>query len=270
MDTMLQCSTGNNFERAEDRRLAESNSRVHNATEKSRSELPALFSSMPRQPITDVAEYLATRKPCAMPERENELFITLPTTERENVAELLVAFGRVNDRRKLWSVTRACADVLNQERFRLRAWNEVSFRRLFDTYTRQRDWVCLVNRSKCSAVWRKNSVGLPDAFLKFCATRFAQFKRDDGKRQAVLAIKRQWRTGRNPNGDEEIIPGYEDGWKNRVREMIPQGWHYSNITRLIKKLGLFTEATRALLHEATLLPVRSCRTCSGRGRSCAS
>lgn len=249
METTLQCSTGNNLERAEDRRLAESNSRVHNATEKSRSELPALFSSPIRQPVSDVAQYLAQRKPCALPERENELFITLPTTERANVTELLAAFRRVTERLKLWSVTRACEDVLRQPRFWQHGWNAKTFRALYDAYTKQKDWVCLVNRSKCPVAWRKTSVGLPPAFLKFCATRFSQFRRDDAKRQAVLAIKRQWRTGRNPDGQEEVIPGYEAGWNSRVRELIPKGWHYSNITRQIKKTGRFTKSVRALAHE---------------------
>lgn len=243
------CSTGNFLEQAEDRRLAESNSRVHNATEKSRSELPALISLPLQQPIRDVAEYLASRKPVAHYDNETRLWIVVPDTERKNITALLAAFARVNDRRKLWSVSRACAHVLALDRFYKRGWNAKTFRSLYDDYTRTKDWVCLVNRSKCPAVWRKTSVGLPTAFLNFCAQRFGEFKREDGKRQALLSIKRQWRTGRAPSGDEQIIPGYEATWQQRNREVFPVGWHYSNVTRQIKKSGLFTPGIRALLHD---------------------
>lgn len=210
----------------------------------------ATGASQPLQPVRDVAEYLATRKPQPHFSAEQGLWITVPEEERANVTSLLAAFHRVLSRTNEMSVTRACKEVRSQTAFKDRHWNEKTFRALFDTWNAKQDWVCLVNRSKCNALWKKTNVGLRPEFLKFCAQRFGQFIRKDAKRQALLSIKRQWRTGRNTDGKEEVIPGYESGWSARVREVYPPGWHYSNILRQIKKGGLFTSAHRAMLHES--------------------
>jgi hypothetical protein len=252
METILTevgCSTGNNFPAP----VLTENAGVIARADTGIVLAPALdFAGghhAAQQPIKDVAAYLASRKPVAHYDAEPRLWIVVPETERGNIKELLAAFTRVKDRCKLWSVTRACEDVLALDRFAKRHWNAKTFRALFDEYNRTKDWVCLVNRSKCPVAWRKTSAGLPAAFLQFCAQRFGQFKREDGKRQALMSIKRQWRTGRNVAGDEEVIPGYEADWKQRNREVFPVGWHYSNITRQIKKSGLFTPGIRALLHD---------------------
>lgn len=201
------------------------------------------------QPVLDVVGYLAERKPQPDPDREHALFIALPSEQREEVTALRSACLRVLSRLTDMSVTRAVAEVIAQPNFAKRHWKTKTFRALFDEYHRTQDWVCLVNRSKCNALWRSNSVGLPLAFLHFCARRFGEFRREDGKRQAVMSIKRQWKTGRNDQGEEEVIPGYEAIWTKRNRELIPGGWHYSNILRQIKRNGTFTKAVRAFLHE---------------------
>lgn len=222
---------------------------------------PALISSQPLQPIRDVREYLATRKPHRhhdASDGERELWITIPTKERDRVTDLLVAIGRVNDRVAAgMSVTRACAEVLAMDRFRDCHWNLNTFRALYDIYTARQDWVCLVNRSKCKAGWKSAKVGLADAFLDFVAGHYlARYAREDAKRQAILALHRHWRTGRDPWGNELVIAGYEvqlDGthWKNRNRELLPVGWTYGNIMRQIKARAKFQRAEQALLHDST-------------------
>jgi hypothetical protein len=244
MDTTLQCSTGNfsaPLTQATVRALATNAGGLNPAS--------ALISLTPPQPIRDVAGYLAQRQPVAHYDQETPLWIVTPETERDNIKELLAAFARVKDRCKFGSVTRACAEVLALDRFVKRGWKAKTFRALFDEYQRSKDWVCLVNRSKCPVAWRSCRTGLAPEFLAFCAQRFGQFKREDGKRQALMSIKRQWRTGRNVAGEEEVIPGYEAGWAQRNREVLPVGWHYSNILRQLKKSGAFTKGIRALLHD---------------------
>src|SRR5688572_17677888 len=214
-----------------------------------RSLAPSFLEPVAVQPVNDVQEYLCKRAPQPDPEKELALFLTVPMKERDEVNLLLCAFNRVKSRALTMSVSRACADVLAQERFAERGWAPGTFRRLYDKFVAERDWVVLVNRSKCQVAWRATSVGLPERFLEFCAQRFGEFKREDGKRQALLSIKRQWRTGRNDDCKDEVIPGYEEGWSSRVRELFPTGWSYSNILRQIKGSGKFTKGVRALLHE---------------------
>lgn len=205
------------------------------------------------QPVTDVAATLKSRKPLSQPIAEDvALFITLPTRVRSEVWALVRACELV---RKLTTgkdairVQPACARAV--QTFKDRHWNLKTFRALFDKWNRAGDWVVLVNRAKAGKLWIKCDNGLNEKFLEFVAQRFGEFKREDGKRQALMSIKRQWATGRNDRGEAESIPGYERDWQARDRANHPTGWSYSNILRQIKARAKFTAATRALLHQGT-------------------
>ena len=242
------CSTGNfsaSLTPATVRTLA-TNSKGSNPTS-------TLISLQMVQPVRDVADYLANRKPVPHYAAEQDLFITIPASERSNVTKLLLAFKRVTERvAEGLSVTRACAEVLAQDQFRKCCWNAKSFREDFDNWRRTNDWVCLVNRSKCNAAWKNTTVGLSDAFLDFVASHYlARYARADAKRQAITALHRHWRTGRDQYGEEVIIAGYEKGWKDRVREIIPPGWTYWNILRQINARAKFERSVQAMLHDST-------------------
>ena len=201
------------------------------------------------QPVSDVQAYLSSRKPQPDIAGEECLLITLPEKLQADVRALCrackYALGLVKDG---CSVAAAC-----QSAFKLckrLAGSVKTFRAKFDLWWKAKDWVVLVNFAKAPACWRTlQSATMPEEFLKFVEQRFGAFKRSDGKRQALMSIKRQWVTGRNDRGDEQIIPGYEDGWNKRDRENSPTGWSYSNIMRQIAARARFTKGVRALLHE---------------------
>lgn len=200
------------------------------------------------QPVKDVPAYLATRTPQPEIQGEECLLITLPARLQTEVKSLVRACLFVRDLvKQKWSVQSACKNALSV--FDRWGWKLATFRQKYDLWALKRDWIVLVNLAKAPAAWKKTSGGLPEAFLQLCEVRFGQFAREDGKRQALLALQRQWKTGRNQQGDDEVIAGYEADWKNRDRENFPVGWSYTNITRQIKKRARFTKATRALLHE---------------------
>jgi hypothetical protein len=207
------------------------------------------------QPCADVPKYLAVRTPQPNLDldspnyvAEKGLHITLPAKVQREVDALIRACifvaGLVKDK---FSVQAACKSALGV--FKTWNWKLATFRQKFDLWFEKQDWVVLVNRAKAPACWRDRNDGLPPEFLALCEIRFGQFKRNDGKRQALLSLQRQWRTGRNEQGMDEVIAGYEAGWSKRNREILPTGWSYTNITRQIKARGRFTPAVRALLHE---------------------
>ncbi len=205
------------------------------------------------QPVADVAVALKNRKPLSQPIAEDvALFITLPLKVRSEVWALVRACELVRTLttgKQAIKVQPACERAIRV--FKDRHWNLKTFRALYDNWNASGDWVVLVNRTKAGKLWQKRDDGLNESFLDFVARRFGEFKRDDGKRQALMSIKRQWQTGRNDRGEAEMIPGYELLWNARERAIIPDGWSYSNILRQIKARSKFTEATRALLHLGT-------------------
>jgi hypothetical protein len=209
------------------------------------------LDAQPVQPVADVPAYLRTRTAQPSFVGEEPLLITLPAKVQAEVKALVRAceFVRSLVVKKL-SVQAACGAALRI--FSKWSWKLKTFRAKFDLWFTSKDWVALVNRAKAGPLWQAGQPqGLPEAFLVLCEQRFGQFKRADGKRQALFSIKRQWQTGRNENGDEEIVAGYEKIWAKRDRENFPTGWSYSNILTQIKKRARFTAATRALLHDST-------------------
>lgn len=205
------------------------------------------------QPVRDVQAYLKTRSAREDVETEKHLLITLPAKLQTEVKALVRACQCVRDLvKEKFSVQAACKQTLAI--FAKWNWKLGTFRQKFDLWMIKRDWIVLVNMAKAPAAWRAESASLPEAFLQLCEIRFGQFGRDDGKRQALLSLHRQWRTGRNDHGQEEVIAGYDvqaDGtlWRNRNREILPTGWSYTNITRQLKKRARFTKATRAMIQE---------------------
>jgi hypothetical protein len=200
--------------------------------------------------VCDVPAYLATRQPQQSYVGEECLLITLPTKVQTEVKALVRAcnFAWARTLAKI-SVQSACAEACRV--FTAWNWKLKTFRAKFDLWLAAKDWIVLVNRAKAPASWRNGQTGLPDTFLNFVASRFGQFKREDGKRQALFSIKRQWQTGRNEHGDEEIIPGYAAEWSKRDRHNYPTGWSYSNIIAQIKQRAKFTAPVRALIHDST-------------------
>lgn len=209
----------------------------------------------PVQPVSNVPAYLAQRKPVAHFSAEKSLFITLRDDLRSELRTLLGtepgrgAFGMVqsliNDG---LSTDSACRKALSV--FSVISCSKSRFRARFDLWRKSQDWLVLVNRAKAGAAWQDRKDGLPDAFIKeVCAPYFAKFGRRDAKRQAILAIKRWWRTGKDLDGTERAMPGYEGVWATRPPELYPTGWHYSNILRQVKANSAFTAPVRALLHE---------------------
>lgn len=206
------------------------------------------------QPVANVPIYLAERQPVPNWEMENGLMITLPAAVQVETKKLCrmvkYTLGLVEEN---FSVEHACRETLAV--FNLPSALK-TYRALYDKWASKQDWTILVNRSKAPASWKSGDIGLPREFLEFVAARFCQFRRDDAKKQALLSIKRQWKTGRNDHGIAEPIPGYVGSglcpdWEERDTENFPVGWDYSNILRQIKKFNLFSRALRALAHEGT-------------------
>lgn len=215
------------------------------------SALTIATGGSPVQPIADVPAYLATRMPQPEIEGEEPLLITLPAVVQSEVKALVRACkftaGLVKEDK--WSVQRACVEALRV--YRKWLWNLKTFRAKFDLWVVKRDWLVLVNRAKAPACWRAEGAGLPDAFLAFVSMRYGQFKRStDGKRQAIFSVLRQWKTGKNQEGDAQPIPGYEAEWPNRQTNFVPVGWSESNIRRQVKKFGKTTVPVLALLHDS--------------------
>jgi len=210
--------------------------------------LAALNDTARVQPVRDVPAYLATRRPQPEIAGEEHLLITLPRKLQEEVRALVRACKLVAGLvKQKFSVQSACAQALAT--FDRWPWKLNTFRPKYDLWAQMKDWVVLVNRAKAPASWKAATAGLPPEFLAHCETKFGRFGREDGKRQALLAIKRHWRTGRDEDGHAAPIPGYEAGWNERDITTPPSGWHYTNILREVKKRARFTAATRALLHE---------------------
>lgn len=208
------------------------------------------------QPVENVLAYLDQRRPQPSYEGEEQLLITLFEEGQEEVKALNAAclfVKSLTTGKNGISVSAACAKALSLysgNRW-LRNLRPKTFRETYDLWAKEGDWVALVNISKAPAAWKPENRGLSDAFLDYCAAKCAQFKRADGKRQAIEAIKKIWRTGRNEYGEVEIIPGYERGWTKRVTELYPDGWHYSNIIRQLKERAKLTKAVAALVREGT-------------------
>jgi hypothetical protein len=198
------------------------------------------------QPVRDVQAYLAARTPVPDCAEEKSLLITLPAKLQLEVKSLVRACKFVADLvREKWSVQSACKNALAV--FDKWHWKLATFRQKYDTWAKTHDWVVLVNRAKAPAAWREGNAGLPAPFLAYCETKLARFARRDAKRQALLAIHRQWLTGKNEDGVREAIPGY--GFSDGQTGTVPVGWSYDNVLSQIKRRARFTKATRALLHE---------------------
>ena len=209
------------------------------------------------QPVLNVREYLATRRLQPLVAGEESLFITLPIDQRRNIRALLAAFEVVQAATARASVSAGCRKALAVFGTR---WTPARFRAQYDQWVKAGDWTVLVNKCKTDIAsgWRERNMGLPETFLDFVAQRFAEFKRNDAKRQALMSIKRQWKTGRNDFGRPEAIPGY-GFWQDWVKAHrpgelfatapIPAGWGYNNILTQIKARSKFTEPVRLLLHD---------------------
>jgi hypothetical protein len=205
------------------------------------------------QPVSNIRAYLDTRKPVAHYTQEEPLFVTLPSAIRDDLRAMLGIrpgggfCGYVESLVKAGlSVSQAIVESRKQHKV------PGSLKRLrtrFDDWDKSGDWVALVNCAKAGGEWQDRKEGLPADFVAFCAKRFGQYKREDGKRQALLAIKRQWVTGRNSDGEREPIPGY--GYKPANAVGYPPGWSYSNILRQVKARNALPESVRALLHQGS-------------------
>ena len=241
------------------------------------------FSS-PLQPIADIPSYLEQRSRTPHFTAEDRLFPRLPIAVKADLRLLLGVrpgggvFGHIQSQVKAGlSVTKSVAEA----RLIFKVPGSLArLRERYDLWVKTKDWVCLVNKSKAGAAWQTREDGLSALFLEFCATRLGEYAREDGKRQALLSIKRQWITGRNEEGEREPIPGYgprpvrlngrmvtggywQDwfealgykvlGLPRRPRPSEcpgePTGWSDTNIRKQIKSRNLFSKAVRALLHE---------------------
>lgn len=217
------------------------------------------------QPVFDVREYRAHRKPVAHYLDEDALFATLPSEIKSELRLLLGVrkgggiFGHVQHLvNGGYSVSSAIAEAAKHFVF---PGSPKRTRARYDLWTQSKDWTCLVNCAKAGADWQEREDGLPLAFLKFCAAKIGGFKREDGKRQALLAIHRQWQTGRNADGEREEVPGY-GFWQAWFKKTYPgkplplaapemEGWSYSNISTQIKARNLLPRSVRGLLHQGT-------------------
>jgi hypothetical protein len=203
--------------------------------------------------------------------QEEALFATLPASIKAEIRRLLGlepgggAFGAIKALVKAgYSVQKAAKETRSERKLpgslkRLRA--------RYDLWTKRGDWVCLVNLSRAGAAWQAPREVLPGEFIRFCAARCGGFVRWDGKRQAILAIKRQWATGRDLHGERKPIPGYgfwpewfrlkghrilglppkplpEPAWE-------PPGWSYVNILDQVSKHNALPQPVKALLLQGT-------------------
>lgn len=202
------------------------------------------------QPVADVLAYLDKRAKRPDCEGEEKLLITLFEDGQKEVRDLVAACKFVQGlAKKGTSVQSACTSAISI--YGKRIGKLTTFRAKYDLWAKAKDWVVLVNLAKAPGEWKPENRGLSDAFIDYCATKFAEYIRSDAKFQAIEAIKKIWRTGRDEYGNEFVIPGYEKNWSSRQRELYPDGWHYSNIMRQIKARGAFKKSVEAALHQGT-------------------
>jgi hypothetical protein len=218
--------------------------------------------------IPNLPAYLATRSNVPSYKSEPALFSRLPESLRHEVKIWQAAFDRVSSlcSSRLGgsnhSIQSACKLVLSDS-IALKGTPLKTFRGKYDLWAKSQDWLTLVNRTRAGADWTARDDGLPAAFIEqVCAPHFARFKRWDGKRQAIFAIKRWWKTGRDLSGAAKPIPGYESIWATRNPEMFPLGWHYSNILRQIKARAKFTRPSALCCTRAPPPPKNCCLTFS--------
>ena len=206
------------------------------------------------QPVKNVLEYLDKRAKRPSWEGEECLLVKLFEDGQEEVKALTRAclfVQSLSTGKNRISVSAACKRALSVycDNQYIRKLKPGTFRETYDLWAKTQDWVSLVNIAKAPGEWKPENRGLCDAFLEYASQKIAEFARGRGdtKAQAILEIKRIWRTGRNKHGHEETIPSYEKGWANRVREIYPQGWGYENICRQVKERGKITKAVGALM-----------------------
>lgn len=237
---------------------------------------PAPSSSFPSLPsvqilpVADVRSYLKTRNPVAHYKDEESLFITLPDKVRSEIQSLLTGFDVVKGFVKArFSVAKACSKA--HTKFQNSPFIHLpclrTFRNNYDLWAKTGDWVSLVNLAKAGAAWQDRDIGLPDAFVQFCSSRIGSYIREDARREAIRAVKQQWRTGKDRRGEPAPIPGYGfwQDWFQSVgyrvlglprrplpeRAPEPPGWHYSNIMRQIKARNTLSKAAHKLLLQGT-------------------
>lgn len=217
---------------------------------------PAGLSVVERGParVDDVSAYLKTRVPCADPDSEMPLFVTLGADVQARVRKLLYAFSLIETHRSVreWAMMVSRGQLGRQE-----GWSAERLRKLFERYQENHDWVDLVDKAKAGLAWQEGGRrGLPEEFLRFVSQTFASFRRADGGNAAVKAIHNQWRTGRDYRGRPAPIPGYGfwQDWFAREFPGVPlppcapamKGWSADNLR---KKAGL-GRAVKALCHES--------------------
>ena len=203
---------------------------------------------LPMQPVANLPEYLRTRRPVAHYQDELSLWMLVPSEIAREVKALLDSFDLVRRYRATQlSVTQSCLRALVL--YSTWQWKLKTYRTKYDLWIIRKDWLVLVNRAKCGGDWVEREAGLSNEFLDYVASRMGRFGRADGKRQAILSLQAQWRTGLTPDGRPEVIPGYERNWDERDRRHYPLGWHESNIARQVRARGKFLKAQRLLLHE---------------------
>ena len=236
------------------------------------------------QPAASIRQVLSTRSSVPHYAAEDSLFASLPISVKADLRRLLGtypgggAFGHIAS---LVKAGLSVAKSVTEARVLYKVPGSLNtLRARYDLWAKTGDWVALVNRAKAGAKWQDRDDGLSDLFLEFCATRMGKFARADGKRQALLSIKRQWVTGRSETGEREPIPGYGDrpvrlngrtvtggywqDWFEAIGYRLlamprrpqpiecpgePNGWSDTNIRKQIKARNLFGKSVQALLHE---------------------
>ena len=232
------------------------------------------------QPVPNVRAYLKDRKPVAHFDDEQHLFITLPGDIRSYLTLLLGtdpgggAFGSVQSRVNAGSkVFPSCKTVLRL--FPKVGLSLKRFHALYCSWAATRDWVTLVNRAKAGSQWQVIKEALPDLFIDLCSSRIGKCKRTDARRQALFAIIRIWKTGRDKDGKPLPIAGYGNRevqlngrmvtggfWQDWYRKTypgkplpeeapLPPGWSYDNISRQITFRNALPDPVKAMLVQGT-------------------
>ena len=213
--------------------------------------------NLPTQPVADVQTYLLARTPQPLIEGEEPLLITLPALIQGEVKALLRACEFVRSLVvKKFSVQCACGEAVRV--YVKWGWKLKTFRAKYDLWFAAQDWVVLVNRAKAGPLWQSRAAtGLSNEFLDFVARRVAEFTRGDALPSAIRSIHRQWETGKNEHGQAEPVPGYEKGWGQRNRALIPSGWTINNLRLQLKLRAKYLKVHKKLLQEGTAA-ARSC------------